>query len=48
MKLKKGVTVHIGSRKFKGEISDTLAEKAGLKKTEAPKPKTEEKKKSKK
>ena len=30
MKLKDGQTVHIGKRKFKGEIPDDLAAKAGL------------------
>jgi len=35
MKLESGVTVHIGGKKYQGEIPDTLAGVAGLKKEKA-------------
>ena len=38
MKLKKGVTVYIGREKFKGEIPDEKAKKAGLLKEKPAKP----------
>lgn len=43
MKLENGKTVYVGGKKYRGEIPDSIAEKAVVKEKEQPKKKQPEK-----